>query len=142
MEATYPPTEHELHAESHAPYLKVWFALLVFTVIEYMYAHWFKDTFLILVLGLMLWASIKAAMVGWYFMHLKFEGRWVYGMLIPAAILACVFIFALYPDMALHPVTEENPPEDEASAPLYPGPNAPTLAARAAGQVVWPLREG
>src|SRR5262245_18988998 len=111
MEATYPPTEHELHVESHAPYLKVWFFLLIFTLIEYFYARFFKDSFLILVFGLMLWASIKAAMVGWYFMHLKLEGRWVYGMLVPAAILAMVFIFALYPDMALHPVTEENPPE-------------------------------
>ena len=27
-------------------------------------------------------------MVGWYFMHLKFEGKWVYAMLIPAGILA------------------------------------------------------
>ena len=29
-------------------------------------------------------------MVGWYFMHLKFEGNWVYGMLVPAGILAMI----------------------------------------------------
>jgi cytochrome c oxidase subunit IV len=114
--------DQELEVESHAPYLRVWFALLVFTLIEYFYAKFTQDAFLVLVLGLMFWAIIKASLVGWYFMHLKFEGRWVYYMLIPAGILAAVFIFALYPDMALHPVTEENPPEDEVSAPLNPGP--------------------
>jgi cytochrome c oxidase subunit 4 len=114
--------DQELEVESHAPYLKVWFALLVFTLIEYEYAHIFRSAFLVLVLGLMFWAVIKASLVGWYFMHLKFEGLWVYYMLIPAGILAAVFIFALYPDMAMHPVTEENPPEDEVSAPLNPGP--------------------
>jgi cytochrome c oxidase subunit IV len=134
--------QQELHVESHAPYIKVWAALAVFTAIEYFWAHIFKDSFGILLGGLLFWAIIKASMVGWYFMHLKFEGRWVYGMLVPAAILAMVFIFALYPDMALHPVTEENPPEDEASAPLHPGPNGSTLVARASGQVLWPLREG
>ena len=35
--------------------------------------HDFKDHFLILVLGLVVLALIKAGMVGWYFMHLKFE---------------------------------------------------------------------
>ena len=42
----------------------------------------------------MFWAIIKASLVGWYFMHLKFEGKWVYSMLVPAGILAAVFIFA------------------------------------------------
>ena len=60
--------------------------------------------------------------------HLKFEGRWVYYMLVPAGILAAVLIVALYPDMALHPVTEENPPEDEVSAPADPG-GPPVLVA-------------
>ena len=36
--------DQELHVESHAPYLKVFFALLVFTVIEYFYAQIFKDS--------------------------------------------------------------------------------------------------
>ncbi len=37
-----------------------------------------KDFFLILLVGLLLLAGIKAGLVGWYFMHLKFEGKWVY----------------------------------------------------------------
>lgn len=114
--------ERELEVESHAPYLKVWFGLAVLTAIEYFYAGIFKDSFAILVLGLLFWAVIKAGMVGWYFMHLKFEGRWVYLMLIPAGILAMILVLALVPDQAMKPITEENPPEDEASisAPAEP----------------------
>jgi cytochrome c oxidase subunit IV len=103
----------ELHVESHAPYLKVFAALAVFTAIEYFYAHIFKDSFGLLVSGLMFWAVIKASMVGWYFMHLKFEGKWVYYMLVPAGILAIIVTCALIPDLAMQPVTEENPEEEE-----------------------------
>ena len=89
--------EQELHVESHAPYLKVFAALAVFTAIEYFYARIFKDSFAVLVLGLMFWAVIKASMVGWYFMHLKFEGKWVYYMLVPAGILAIILTTCPHP---------------------------------------------
>jgi cytochrome c oxidase subunit 4 len=112
----------ELQVESHAPYLKVWMGLAIFTAIEYFYAHIFKDSFGVLVLGLMFWAVIKASMVGWFFMHLKFEGRWVYYMLVPAAMLATVLILALYPDIGTKPiVSEEVEDESVSSAPLEPG---------------------
>ncbi len=113
-----PDAAAEIEAESHAPYLKVWLGLLVFTVVEYFYARIFKDYFTILVLGLMFLALIKAGMVGWYFMHLKFEGKWVYAMLIPAGFLAAVLTLALFPDVAMQPVTEENPGEEEATSML------------------------
>lgn len=119
-----PEDVQEMEVESHAPYIRVWLALAVFTAIEYVYAHLFKDAFTALVVGLMTWAIIKAALVGWYFMHLKFEGRWVYYMLIPAAFLVGVLVFALMPDIGtLHEPLE---PESEASisisAPLNPAP--------------------
>jgi cytochrome c oxidase subunit 4 len=126
MAETNLTQDHETHTESHAPYIKVWIGLLIFTLIEYFYAHIYKDTFATLVLGLMFWAVIKASMVGWYFMHLKFEGRWVYFMLVPAGILAAVFIFALVPDIAMQPTADEKQFEDESTAavvaPLLPGP--------------------
>ncbi len=119
--------DQEMHVESHAPYIKVFLVLLVFTVIEYFYAMIFKDAFTVLVLGLMTCAIIKAGLVGWYFMHLKFEGLWVYYMLVPAAILACVLIFGLIPDIANPPGEDEDNPDEEAtaaiSAPLIPGPS-------------------
>jgi cytochrome c oxidase subunit 4 len=107
----------ELHVEAHAPYMKVFAALAIFTLIEYIWAHIFKDTFATLILGLLFWAVIKASMVGWFFMHLKFEGNWVYAMLVPAGILAIILTTALIPDVAMQPVTEENP-EVEESTPI------------------------
>ena len=91
-------------------------ALAVFTAIEYFWAHIFKDTFSILILGLLFWAVIKASMVGWYFMHLKFEGNWVYAMLVPAGILAIILTCALIPDVAMQPVTEESREEEESTS--------------------------
>jgi cytochrome c oxidase subunit 4 len=115
--------DQEMHVESHAPYIKVWAALAVLTLIEYLYAKGLKDAFAALVIGLMFWAVIKASLVGWFFMHLKFEGKWVYAMLIPAAMLAMVFIFALIPDIGMHEPEIEPSEEDDAtvSAPLNPG---------------------
>jgi cytochrome c oxidase subunit 4 len=117
-QAVLSPSEiaEEHQTEAHAPYVKVWAALLVLTVIEYFYASIFKDYFLVLVLGLMFLALVKAGLVGWYFMHLKFEGNWVYIMVVPACIFATIIVFALCPDMVLKPVTEENPGEDSAWA--------------------------
>jgi cytochrome c oxidase subunit IV len=104
----------ELEAESHAPYLKVWAGLAILTAVEYFYALFFKDHFLFLVLGLVSLALVKASMVGWYFMHLKFEQRWVYLLIIPACVMAVFLTLMLYPDMAMKPVDEENPIEEEA----------------------------
>jgi cytochrome c oxidase subunit 4 len=97
----------EHHTESHAPYLLVWLALLVFTVIEYFYASAFSGLFVILLTGLLIWAGIKAGLVGWYFMHLKFEGNWVYILIIPAFVLATILVLALCPDVAMKPTDED-----------------------------------
>ena len=58
----------------------------------------------ILLLGLLVLAIIKAGLVGWYFMHLKFEGKWVYLLIVPAIILATILVLALVPDQAMKPV--------------------------------------
>jgi cytochrome c oxidase subunit IV len=111
-------------AEAHAPYLKVWGALAALTLVEYYYAAWLKDFFLILLLGLLFWAAIKAGLVGWFFMHLKFEGNWVYILIVPACVLATIFVLALLPDMALKENADE-PIVEETSyslpAPVQPG---------------------
>jgi cytochrome c oxidase subunit 4 len=111
--AISPGEAAELEVESHTPYLKVWLGLLVFTVIEYFYARIFMDYFTVLILGLLFCAIIKACMVGWYFMHLKFEKPWVYIMIVPALILATALTMGLVPDMAL----KYDEAEDEASEP-------------------------
>ncbi len=103
----------ELEVESHAPYMKVWFVLAVFTGLEYFYALFLKDHFLVLVLGLVTMALFKASLVGWFFMHLKFERKWVYILIIPACVMAVFLTLMLYPDMAMKPIVEENPGEEE-----------------------------
>lgn len=112
--------DQELQVESHAPYLKVFAWLTFLTAIEYFWAHWFKDALTGLIVGLLFYAIVKAGMVGWYFMHLKFEGKWVYGMLIPAGIFAVILTMALIPDVAMQPETEENPNEDVTVQRLAP----------------------
>jgi len=116
MAASEVAAEHAF--EAHAPYLKVFFWLAVLTAIEYWYAALVKDHFGILLAGLLCLAAIKAGMVGWYFMHLKFEGKWVYIMIVPAAILAVLLTCALCPDVVLKYETEDT--EDEETAYIMP----------------------
>jgi cytochrome c oxidase subunit 4 len=103
----------ELFVESHAHYVRIWAILGVLTAVEYFYALIFKDHFPVLVLGLVSLALVKASMVGWFFMHLKFERKWVYILIIPACVMAVFLTLALSPDMAMKPVVEENPGEEE-----------------------------
>ncbi len=93
--------EHE--QEAHAPYLLVWFWLAILTGVEYFYAYGLASFFSILLAGLLVLAGVKAGMVGWYFMHLKFEGKWVYLLIVPAIILATILVLALVPDQSLKP---------------------------------------
>lgn len=55
-----------------------------------------------LVFGVLAVATAKALFVMTYFMHLKFEGRWKFIILMPTAILAVGLMVALAPDMAMH----------------------------------------
>ena len=103
----------ELAVESHAPYVRIWAILAVLTAVEYFYALIFKDHFPVLVLGLVSLALVKAGMVGWFFMHLKFERKWVYILIVPACVMAIFLTLALCPDMAMKPVVEENAGEEE-----------------------------
>ncbi|CAN5704431.1 hypothetical protein BH23PLA1_BH23PLA1_38900 [soil metagenome] len=112
--------EHESHVRI---YIKVFFALLFLTLAEYFYAYYLAEgSFLILVLGLVAMAFVKAGLVGVYFMHLKWEGRWVYLMLIPTCLLAAGLILALMPDIGMTAAVPDESLEDEfATAPLEPG---------------------
>lgn len=111
--------EHQ--QESHAPYLLVWLWLAILTGVEYFYAAGFKDFFVILLGGLLVLAGIKAGLVGWYFMHLKFEGNWVYILIVPAIVLATILVLALVPDQSLKPEDIEA----EQTGQLAPAVRAP-----------------
>jgi cytochrome c oxidase subunit 4 len=116
----------ELQAESHAPYIKVWAALAVLTAVEYFYALMFKDHFALLVAGLLSLALVKAGMVGWYFMHLKFEKPWVYILIVPACVMAVFLTIMLVPDQALRPTDDEEAEENQSWT--VPDSESPTWA--------------
>lgn len=116
--------DQQQHVESHAPYMKIFYALLVLTILEYFYAKVFAGSTATLVLGLLLLAGIKAGLVGAYFMHVKFEGKWVYCMIVPACILATILILALMPDIGMQPIGGGEYEEEVQAAPLVPGPEA------------------
>ena len=131
MADVYPvPVEmaEELEVESHAPYIKVWAILAILTLVEYFYAMIFKDHFLFLVLGLVSLALVKAGMVGWYFMHLKFERKWVYLLIIPACVMAVFLTLMLCPDMVMKPVSEESSEDEAWIAPASERYPLPSLA--------------
>jgi cytochrome c oxidase subunit 4 len=116
--------DQQQHVESHAPYMKIFYALLVLTILEYFYAKIFAGANITLVLGLVILAGIKAGLVGAYFMHVKFEGKWVYFMIVPATILATIFILALMPDIGMQPIGGPEYEEEVQAAPLVPSPEA------------------
>ena len=89
--------------ESH-PHVKYWLVFLALCVCTAISAA--LDLVhlnpLFLVFAVLAVAVAKAMFVMTYFMHLKFEGRWKFVILMPTAILAVGLMIALAPDMAMH----------------------------------------
>ncbi len=119
--------EQEQQIEAHAPYMKVFWTLLVFTLLEYGYAMVAQGNFAILVIGLMVLAITKATLVGMFFMHLKFEGPWVYAFLVPAAFLAVTLVVMLIPDIAMTGNRVMNSEETPPPAVVAPAQGEPRI---------------
>jgi caa(3)-type oxidase subunit IV len=81
---------------------KVFLGLFAFTAIEVgwgyagHYLHWGK---LLLWGGLIVWALCKGFLIASYFMHLRFEGWIVKGLIAPTPVLVVVILAALTPDV-------------------------------------------
>ncbi|OGH60821.1 MAG: hypothetical protein A3G34_08930 [Candidatus Lindowbacteria bacterium RIFCSPLOWO2_12_FULL_62_27] len=45
-------------------------------------------------------AIIKVCLIAMFFMHLKFEGKWIYGVVALALVAICILIFLISPDIA------------------------------------------
>jgi cytochrome c oxidase subunit IV len=96
--------ETSAEAEHHAPHVNsfvIFLALCVCTLISVVFDIVPMNRRLVAVLVLAV-AVAKAQFVMRYFMHLKFEGRWKYVLLLPTAILAVGLPLALAPDIAMH----------------------------------------
>lgn len=91
----------------HPNYMLIWVVLLVLTVLEVAVAffpQWFPDgglgiiiSTIALLLGM---AFVKAGLVAWYFMHLKFEQKNFVLIVSFPLVLACVLVILLWPDVA------------------------------------------
>jgi len=66
-----------------------------------------------LVLVVMAVAIAKALFVMAYFMHVKFEGKWIYAMLLPTIVLAMAIPAALLPDIGVHYYTIQTAQTEE-----------------------------
>jgi cytochrome c oxidase subunit 4 len=101
--AGHEPDSHHAYAEHspHANYLLIFILLCGCTLLSAIFdlLPWNRRTVAVLVLAV---AVAKAQYVMRYFMHLKFEGKWKYVLLLPTAILACGIPLALAPDIGLH----------------------------------------
>ena len=89
-----------LHADEHpgyATFIKVWAALLTLTVLLVLtsrlgdrYAVW----------GLLVLAPIKAGLVFYYFMHLRYEGALLKGVVLVTLGTLLIFFVLLFSDVA------------------------------------------
>ena len=98
------PEEPHGHTEPmphhHVNYVLIFGILVVLTIVTVAVAFVRFQNELVNLLLAMLVASIKAACVALYFMHLKFEGKLIYLILIVPLILCIILVCALIPDIA------------------------------------------
>jgi cytochrome c oxidase subunit 4 len=99
----------ETHSTGHAKsgingYLVVFGALVVFTAISFIVNSAVKagsigkETGFALILGV---AVCKAVLVGVFFMHLLFDWRRLYFVIIPVMVLAVLLVIVLLPDAVI-----------------------------------------
>lgn len=92
--------EHEKHhIVSYASHLWVWVVLLIFTVITVAVAR--VDLQKLTVVVALLVATVKAVVVGAYFMHLKFDSKILTIMVSIVLLIFTVFITITLIDYAL-----------------------------------------
>ena len=100
-----PATPQEQHKDSHAgiflAYMLVFLALCVFTAASFV-VNWAlgqNATSAGIILGI---AVIKAFLVAYIFMHLKYDWPKVYGFLIPIIILCVMSVIIFLPDFGVY----------------------------------------
>ena len=101
---------NDAHAHHHGPdtikpYLVVFGALSVFTLVSFVVNYFVRDHHIAAMTGFIIILSVavvKALLVCAYFMHLKWDWSRLYFLIIPAMVLAPMLVFALTPDLVLY----------------------------------------
>ena len=82
---------------------KIFWTLLILTAVEGAWGKWIPyDRKWLLWGGLLIFAFWKGLLIYMYFMHMKFEGWIVKGLIAPTPVLIAVLIFALMPDVSFN----------------------------------------
>ena len=92
------------HGPSNAIYWAVFAGLSVFTVVSIVVnltQRWGALGLEISFLIILTVAVCKASMVGAFFMHLLYDWRTTYFLIVPTMILAALLLIVLWPDMVL-----------------------------------------
>ena len=101
--APHEPEEPHGHSERmphhKVNYLAIFILLVVLTVVTVAVAFVHIESELTKVLVALSIASIKAAFVALFFMHLKFEGKLIYLILLVPVFLSVVLVISLIPDI-------------------------------------------
>ena len=111
-----PAVHHKVH------YVMIFFTLVILTIVTVMVAlHRFNNELVNVLLALLV-ASVKAMFVATYFMHLKFEGKLIYLILIVPIILTVALVASLIPDIGhgIHHIMYAPPIVQHDANPLTP----------------------
>ncbi|MDA1265725.1 MAG: cytochrome C oxidase subunit IV family protein [Planctomycetota bacterium] len=97
---------------------KIFIILIIATALEVAWGWWMPGPNWWVWGGLISMALYKGLLILQYFMHFKFEGWIVKGLMVPTPILIMVVVFALMPDVAKnsrmdHGLTEMADPDGE-----------------------------
>lgn len=88
--------EHDVHIVDYKFNILVWVDLMIFTLITIEIAQ-FDFQALTVIIALIV-ASIKTYLVGTYFMHLKFENRFMQIMVVGVAVIFIAVLLFLFTD--------------------------------------------
>jgi cytochrome c oxidase subunit 4 len=86
------------NAQVSHPYYRIFGILTVLTVAEILWVFVVPHSRMMLAAGLGLLAAAKAALVGLYYMHLKYEGKLLWVVALFPLTLVIVMIAGLLPD--------------------------------------------
>ena len=124
---------HDPHAAGHAEadhgdifrsYLIVFASLAVLTMVSYLayviLGHGMKSLIVIMLVSI-----VKASLVAFIFMHLKWDWSKVFGIMIPVVVMAIMMVIVLLPDMAFAP-RRDTSPAALGAAEREPAQTAPT----------------
>ena len=98
--------QHDHHAGIFKIYMVVATVLAVCTASSFVFNYLVHEKSLSVVMGFVLIlgvAVLKAFLVGFYFMHLKWDWRLLYFIILPVFILGVMMVIILMPDCVIGP---------------------------------------